>query len=291
MIHANARDITVLQQAEEAIQRHGEELERTVLERTGELEQARRETLQRLALAAEYHDDDTNHHTERVGYTSMLIARELGLPEERVRTIRDAAPLHDIGKLGVADTILLKPGRLSAPEYRTMQGHTRIGAAILADSSSLVLRMAQEIALTHHERWDGSGYPDGLAGQDIPLPARITAVADVFDAMTHKRPYKQAWPIETTIAEIRRASGTQFDPAVVEAFLTLDHGRLVQRAQRGVRPPTGHAPANRPALVGSELRGAAPARRNPAQAPPAAHKPTIDISIHARRTPRWWANR
>ncbi len=230
IIHANARDITVLQHAEETIRHHGEQLERTVGERTSELEQSRRETLQRLALAAEYRDDETHNHTERVGHTSMLIARELGLPKATVQTICDAVPLHDVGKLGISDTILLKPGPLTAAEYTTMQDHTLIGAAILIDSSSAVLQMAAQIALSHHERWNGSGYPHGVAGEDIPLAARITAIADTFDAITHKRPYKDARAIDHALAEILDASGTLFDPAVVEAFLTLDHTQLVHHA-------------------------------------------------------------
>lgn len=233
VIHANARDVTVLHDAEETIRSHGEDLERTVRERTGELERSRRETLRRLALAAEYRDDDTHRHTERVGHTSMLLATALGLPEDTVQTIRDAAPLHDVGKLGIADSILLKPGRLTGPEFRTMQGHSRIGAAILANGSSCVLRMAEQIALSHHERWDGTGYPDGLAARDIPLTARITAIADAFDAITHRRPYKAARSLDHALTEIRRAGGTHFDPTVVDAFLTLDHATLVQDAGPG----------------------------------------------------------
>ena len=227
LLHANARDITLLQQAEETIRCHGEELERTVLERTRELEHAKRETLQRLALAAEYRDDETNRHTERVGHTCMLIARELGLDEDTIQTIRSAAPLHDVGKLGIPDAILLKPGTLTGEEFRAMQEHTRIGAAILANSSSPVLQMGELIALTHHERWDGTGYPAALSGEAIPLSGRIAAIADTFDAITHRRPYKEARPIGDAVDVIRLASGSLFDPAVVAAFLTLDHALLV----------------------------------------------------------------
>ena len=239
IIHCNARDITVLQHAEETIRCHGEQLERTVAERTAELEHARRETLRRLALAAEYRDDDTHQHTERVGHTSMLIARALGLSEETVQTIRDAAPLHDIGKLGISDTIILKPGPLTSHERQTMQRHSQIGAAILANGSSVVLRMAEEIALTHHERWDGTGYPAGLVSHDIPLTARITAIADTFDAITHRRPYVDARTVEAGLAEIRRVSGTHFDPDVVDAFLTLDHAALERSAAGCGQPPPG----------------------------------------------------
>lgn len=230
IIHANARDITVLRQAEETIRQHGEQLERTVGLRTRELEHSRRETLQRLALAAEYRDDETHNHTERVGHTSMLIAGKLGLPQETVQRICEAVPLHDVGKLGISDTILLKPGPLTAAEYTTMQDHTLHGAAILVDSSSAVLQMAAQIALSHHERWNGSGYPHGVAGEDIPLAARIAAIADTFDAITHKRPYKDARPIQDALSVISLHSGTLFDPAVVDAFLTLDHTQLVHDA-------------------------------------------------------------
>ena len=236
IIHATARDITVLHDAEETIRHHGEELERLVQTRTSELELSRRETLQRLALAAEYRDDDTNRHTTRVGRTSMLVARELGLPDWLVQTIGDAAPLHDVGKLGIPDAIMLKPGKLTTAQYDTMKEHTFIGAAILAGSSSSVLQMAAAIALTHHERWNGTGYPDGLAGEQIPLAARIAAIADTFDAITHNRPYKDARPIDIALAEIRRGSGSLFDPAVVAAFLELDHGALVQAADERSAP-------------------------------------------------------
>lgn len=247
VIHSNARDITQLQHAEETIRHHGEELEATVRERTAELEQSRREMLRRLALAAEYRDDDTNKHTERVGFTSMLIAIDLGLSETVVQTIHDAAPLHDLGKLGISDSILLKPGSLTPAEHDAMKDHTLIGAAILTDSSSSVLQMAAQIALTHHERWDGTGYPQGLTGRAIPLSARIVAVADTFDAITHRRPYKDGRPVSEAVAVIRSASGTLFDPNVVKAFLALDHRTLVvdAGASAGRAPPRAAGPDGR----------------------------------------------
>jgi PAS domain S-box-containing protein len=227
LIYANARDVTVLKDAEDVLHRHGEDLEQTIRKRTSELDQSRSETLRCLALAAEYRDDDTHQHTERVGQTAMLIARELGISEGTAQILRFAAPLHDIGKLGVSDTILLKPGKLTATEFRLMKRHTQVGAAILAHSSSVVLQMGAQIALSHHERWDGSGYPDGLAAQEIPLAARITAIADVFDAITHERPYQSSRPIDFALAEILHGSGTQFDPATVRAFLKLEHTALL----------------------------------------------------------------
>jgi response regulator RpfG family c-di-GMP phosphodiesterase len=193
-----------------------------------ELEEARLETLQRLALAAEYRDDATYEHTERVARTSFLLAGRLGLSESEASLIRQAAPLHDIGKLAVSDTVLLKPGKLTAEEFEQIKGHAAAGAAILSGSSSDVLCLAQEIALTHHERWDGSGYPAGLEGDAIPLSGRIVALADVFDALTHVRPYKQAWPLAKAVGEICGLVGRQFDPAVVAAFRELDPSELVR---------------------------------------------------------------
>jgi putative two-component system response regulator len=184
-----------------------------------QLQAARLEDLQRLALAAEYRDDDTHQHTERVAVLAEWIARELGMDDQLLATIRLAAPLHDIGKLGIPDQILLKPGSLDDDEHSVMKTHTTIGARILGESDYPVLGMAREIALVHHERWDGNGYPAGLRAQEIPIAGRIVAVADVFDAITHARPYKQALSAEFAIAEITRASGAQFDAQVVEAFL------------------------------------------------------------------------
>jgi PAS domain S-box-containing protein len=214
VIYASARDIT-----EQKGQR--ELLERLVAERTRDLQAARLEALRRLALAAEYRDDDTHQHTERVGALAALLANRLGLPDEFTEQLRQAAPLHDVGKLGVLDAILLKPGRLSSDERSQMQTHTTIGAAILAGSGFPLLSLGEQIALSHHERWDGTGYPHRAKGEAIPLAGRIVAVADVFDALTHVRPYKPAWPLEEAVAEIVGASGTQFDPRVVAAFADL----------------------------------------------------------------------
>jgi putative nucleotidyltransferase with HDIG domain len=192
-----------------------------------ELESARLETLRRLALAAEYRDDTTHEHTARVARTAVLMAERLGLPEAEIALIRDAAPLHDIGKLSVPDAVLLKPGDLSAHEFAVMKEHTTSGAAILAGSRSDVLRLGEEIALTHHEWWDGNGYPRRLRGDAIPQSGQIVAVADVFDALTHDRPYKEAWPLDAAVSEIRRLEGTQFSPRIVEVFTTLDHASLL----------------------------------------------------------------
>jgi putative two-component system response regulator len=206
---------------------HSVLLETKVRERTVDLEKAQLETLQRLAMAAEYRDDDTGLHTKRVGGTAGRIAQVLGLPAQQVDLLTRAAPLHDVGKIGIADAILLKPGKLTNEEFGIMQQHTVIGAKMLSGSSSLWLQLAEEIALSHHERWDGRGYPQGLCGQEIPLVGRIVAVADVFDALTHERPYKKAWPVATAAAEIEAHAGSQFDEQVVKAFMTLPHDELV----------------------------------------------------------------
>jgi len=201
---------------------HNEVLEQLVRSRTRDLDQARLETLERLALAAEYRDDDTHEHAQRVGRSAALIAAALDLPAEDVELIRRAAPLHDIGKIGVSDTILLKPGKLSAHEFEVMKTHTTMGAEILAGSGSRVLQLSEQISLSHHERCDGKGYPHGLAGEEIPLIGRLVAIADVFDALTHRRPYKEAWPLDAAVAEIRVSAGRHLDPRLVEIFEALD---------------------------------------------------------------------
>jgi putative two-component system response regulator len=203
------------------LQNQNQALEANVRERTRELEQTQVEILERLAQAAEFRDDDTGQHTQRVGQLAAHLAQDLGLPKQQVELIRLAAPLHDLGKIGIPDHILLKPGRFSPGEYEQMKTHATIGARILSGGRYPLLRMAEEIAYTHHERWDGSGYPLGLDGEAIPLTGRIVAVADAFDALTHERPYKHAWPIAEALAEIVRQSGEKFDPSVVAALVRL----------------------------------------------------------------------
>jgi putative two-component system response regulator len=204
-----------------------QELEGRVRARTQDLERARLELLERLALAAEYRDDNTQEHAQRVGRTVALLARALGVPEADVEVLATAAPLHDIGKIGIPDAILLKRAPLTPEEFTLMRAHTTIGAQILSGSEFAILNTAERVARCHHERWDGGGYPDGLAGEEIPLAGRLVALADVFDALAHQRPYKDAWPIERTLAEIEAGAGTHFDPDVVRAFLTLDHAALL----------------------------------------------------------------
>jgi putative two-component system response regulator len=202
-------------------------LEQRVYDQSVDLSDARLEMLARLARAAEYRDDDTGEHTQRVGRTSGLMAGALGLDAQEVELIRHAATLHDVGKIGVPDRILLKPGSLTAAEFEVMKGHVGVGAEILSGSRSPLLRVAEQVALTHHEWWDGSGYRSGLRADEIPLAGRIVAVADVFDALTHDRPYKSAVPLDQALEEIRCLSGRQFDPSLVAAFEQLDHRTLL----------------------------------------------------------------
>jgi len=186
-----------------------------------ELEDTQIEILQRLALAAEYRDDDTGEHTKRVGEMSAQIAEALGLPEAEVELIRRAAPLHDVGKIAIPDSILLKPGKLTPEEFELIKTHTALGAKMLSGGRFPLLQRAEEIALSHHERWDGAGYLSGLQGEMIPIAGRIVAVADVFDALTNERSYKKAWSPDEAIQEIKHQSGQHFDPRVVEAFLEV----------------------------------------------------------------------
>ncbi len=225
-------------------QQHRAMLEQQVRERTAVLECARMETLERLVLAGEFRDDDTHEHAGRVGQTAGLLAHRLRRPPEEVELVTRAAPLHDLGKIGISDDILLKPGRLTPDEFEVMKTHARIGAQILEGSSSAVLEMSATIAATHHERWDGQGYPDGLSGERIPLVGRITAMADVFDALTHDRPYKAAWPVQDAVTEIRRLDGLHFDPAVVAAFESLDHRALVSGTHDSAPLPSRPAAMN-----------------------------------------------
>jgi putative two-component system response regulator len=202
------------------LQKQNEVLDEKVRQRTADLEATQVEILERLALAAEYRDDDTGEHTKRVGEMTGQIAEALGWPHEEVELIRRAAPLHDVGKIAIPDSILLKPGKLTAEEFEQMKTHTVLGAKMLSGGQFPLLQLAEQIALTHHERWDGNGYI-GLCEEAIPMAGRIVTVADVFDALTSKRPYKEAWTVSAAIEEIQRQSGRQFDPCVVDAFLKV----------------------------------------------------------------------
>lgn len=205
---------------------HNAILEARVRERTAELQhsyneinQTNNEVLQMLHLISEYRDDETHGHTLRVGNAAALLAAEAAMDKQFVDTIRQAAPLHDIGKVGIADIILLKPGPLTNEEFTVIKDHPSMGASVLAQGSSEVLKMAHTIALTHHERWNGTGYPVGMESEQIPIEGRMAAVADVFDALTHARPYKEAWSVDRAAAEMLKGRGSHFDPALVDLFL------------------------------------------------------------------------
>ena len=214
-----------------ALRQQNEILEERVLDRTRALERAQFEILERLALAAEFRDDSTGHHTDRVGRTAGLIAAALGVGAERARLIERAAPLHDIGKIAIPDHILLKPSSLTYDEFSVIKTHTHIGARILSGSEFPLLQEAEAIALTHHERWDGRGYTADLKGPDIPLGGRIVAIADVFDALTHDRPYKIAWSVDQAMNEIVHQRTRQFDPTIVDAFIAvIERGGLSNAA-------------------------------------------------------------
>jgi len=225
--------LTTRRQLEEARLRgelerlRGEELEKLVGERTAQLEAAQQEMLERLAVAAEFRDTDTGEHTKRVGERAAAVALVLGWEAQTVEILRNAARLHDLGKIAVSDTILHKPGKLTLEEFETIKSHTTVGAKMLERTTSPLLQMAGVICLSHHEKWDGTGYPQGLGGENIPLEGRIVAVVDVLDALTSSRPYKRAWTLEEALEEIRTQSGRHFDPQVVEAlFVVLEMGAM-----------------------------------------------------------------
>lgn len=206
------------------VARYSRELEAEVGRRTRALEIAQMEAVVRLARAAESRDETTGEHLERMSSLAHRLALAMGYSAAEAATLRHAALLHDVGKISLPDAILRKPGRLTAAERTVMQRHTLDGAALLSGSASPLLQMAERIARTHHERWDGGGYPAGLAGEAIPLEGRICAICDVFDALMSRRPYKEAWPLADALALIERESGGHFDPAVVSAFLPLVQG-------------------------------------------------------------------
>jgi len=212
------------------------ELERKVQERTAELNRTRLEIIRRLGRAAEFKDNETGLHVVRMSYYAKLIAQAAGFNDEHAELLLNAAPMHDIGKIGIPDNILRKPGKLDDEEWEMMRQHTKFGAEILGDQDSVLLQLAREIALSHHEKWNGKGYPNGLAGAEIPLESRIVAIADVFDALTNERPYKKAWPIEEAVALIERESGEHFDPALVDAFLKALPEMLEIKAQYAEKP-------------------------------------------------------
>jgi putative two-component system response regulator len=198
---------------------------------TQELKEAYLDTIFRLSVAAEYKDDDTAVHIHRMSRYSAILAEGLGLSVAEVESVRYASPMHDIGKLGVPDSILMKPGKLTPAEFKEMQNHTVFGAKILENAKAELLKVSESIALTHHEKWDGSGYPRGLKGENIPLTGRIVALADVFDALTTKRVYKPAFSLEESMKIIKEGNGRHFDPKVVQAFNNSIEKILAVKAQ------------------------------------------------------------
>jgi putative two-component system response regulator len=200
--------------------------------RRRDVESAQLDALRRLSLAADYRDDNTPEHTHRVAHLAATLGRRLGLPDREVWLIGYAAPLHDIGKIAIPDSILLKPGRLSEEEFEVVKTHAVLGARVLAGGGSDLLETAERIARHHHERWDGDGYPDRLAGEAIPIAARLVHLADVFDILVHERPYKESWTVEAAAEEIGAGAGTDFDPDAVRVFTDL--GPAVWREQPGL---------------------------------------------------------
>lgn len=209
------------------------ELERLVQERTAELANSRLDVISKLGRAAEYKDNETGMHVIRMSHFSRFIAEEMGADDKWCELLFCAAPMHDIGKIGIADNILLSPGKLEGDDWEEMKRHVEYGADILSGTENELLHLAREIALNHHEKWDGTGYPNGLKGKDIPLSARIVALADVFDALTSDRPYKVAWSEEKTLEFIKEQSGTHFDPELCDVFeRTLPRVREIQQKFR-----------------------------------------------------------
>jgi CHASE2 domain-containing sensor protein len=239
---------------------HNEELEREVLARTEELRETQLEVIARLGQAAESRDEDTGAHIERMSRLCRRLGLEVGMSPAEAEVLRQASAMHDVGKIGIPDRVLRKAGPLDREERSVMQSHTTIGASILTGSRSPLVRMAEAIARTHHERWDGSGYPAGLRGEEIPLEGRICAICDVFDALLSARAYKDAWSADDAVAEIARGSGTQFDPRLVEAFL-----RVAPELEREMRAdhgaPAGGDGAGPPAPADAETAEAALRRR------------------------------
>jgi two-component system response regulator RpfG len=227
---ARCLNLLALRRSQKMVSDRAQWLEEQVMQATREVRTRERETLMKLAKAGEYRDQETGNHIIRMAKYARLIAEELKLTAMECDEIETAAPMHDIGKIGIPDLILLKPGQHTLEEQKIMRRHPQIGHEILAGSPSRYLQMGAVIALGHHERFDGSGYPQGLSGEDIPLPARIVTIADVFDALTSNRPYKRAWSFEDALTFIRSESGRHFDPACVRAFeLRIDAVAAIMR--------------------------------------------------------------
>lgn len=239
---ARAKNMLNLNQARKQLSDHAAWLADEVRKATREIVERERETVFRLSKAAEYRDPETGAHILRMAHFSQLIAVELGLSIDDQQLLLEAAPMHDIGKVGIADRILLKPGRLTPEEFEVMKQHAMFGFELLDGSSSRVLQTGADIARGHHEKFDGSGYPDGLSGEAIPIFSRIVAVADVFDALTSARPYKQAWELDAAVEFLKNGAGSHFDPACVDAFLRSWDGVVEIRARYQEELITGLTP-------------------------------------------------
>ena len=236
-LRTRCRNLLQLRQQGESVKERARSLEERVLAGLQEVERRERETLYRLAKAIEYRDLGTGVHLLRMSHYAEILAEGLGMGEEDVHTLTAAAPLHDLGKIGIPDAVLLKRGRLTEEEFAVMRRHPLIGYEILRDSQSRFVQMGALIALRHHERWDGSGYPDGLGGEEIPLPARIVAVADVFDALTSERPYKHAWSPDEAFDYVKAHRGTLFDPSCVDVLLA-NQARILNILHAKLGPPS-----------------------------------------------------
>ena len=216
------------------------ELERLVRERTAELRHTRLEIIKRLGRAGEFRDNETGMHVIRVAHFCRLLGEAVRMNEEDLDLLFNAAPMHDIGKIGIRDNVLLKPGKLDENEIKTMRQHVPFGGEIIGEHVDGLLSMARLIALTHHEKWDGTGYHRGIKGEEIPLVGRITSIADVFDALTSVRPYKKAWPVEDAVTLIKREAGTSFDPELVQKFVAILPQVLAVREKYSDTPCVGH---------------------------------------------------
>lgn len=236
---ARTKNMLALRRNQRLLEDRAAWLDEEVKKATAEIRAREHETVLRLSKAADSRDPETGAHIMRMANYSRVIAEQLGLSEREQQLVLEAAPMHDLGKVGIPDHILLKPGKLSEDEFTIMKRHTTLGYEILAGSESEMLQVGAQIALAHHEKYDGSGYPNGLVGEEIPLYARIVAVADVFDALTSERPYKAAWDIERAVALLREGAGKHFDPKCVAAFLSNWPAILdIRNRYKEDKPPT-----------------------------------------------------
>lgn len=221
-VKARVKTHLTLKLAQKALENQNAFLEEMVRERTKELRKAQIEIINRLGKAAEYRDQDTGTHINRMSKYCRIMGKALGLPREEYDRLDLASTMHDVGKIGISDNILLKPGKLDVKEWESMRSHTRIGEQLLSGGSSQLLEVARIIAMTHHEKWDGTGYHQQLKGTQIPLAGRITCICDVFDALISRRPYKEPWPVNAALEEIKKGKGTFFDPELVDLFISLE---------------------------------------------------------------------